>query len=55
MPPTCSGTSHKPAAASEKHGPDSKAFKKSMRRSLPGTGSLIFQTAAAILALVLSV
>jgi hypothetical protein len=37
------------------YGPDSEAFKKSMRRSLPGNGSLIFQTAVAILVLVLSV
>jgi hypothetical protein len=38
-----------------KYGPDSKAFKKSMRRSLPGNGSLIFQTAVAIFVLVVSV
>ena len=37
-----------------KHGPDSKAFKRTMRRSLPGNASLIFQTAVAILVLVLA-
>jgi hypothetical protein len=36
------------------HGADSKAFKKSMRRSLPRNTSLIFQTPVAILAFVLS-
>jgi hypothetical protein len=37
-----------------KHGADSEAFKKSMRRSLPGNTSLIFQTAVAILVLILA-
>jgi hypothetical protein len=37
-----------------KHGADSKSFKKSMRRSLPGNTSLIFQIPVAILAFVLS-
>ena len=37
-----------------KHGADSKAFKKSMRRSLPGNTSLIFQTAVAVLLFVVS-
>jgi hypothetical protein len=37
-----------------KHGADNDAFKKSMRRSLPGNTSLIFQTAVAILVLVLA-
>jgi hypothetical protein len=36
------------------HGADSKAFKKSMRRSLPGNTSLIFQTPVAILVFALS-
>jgi hypothetical protein len=35
-------------------GVDSKAFKKSMRRSLPGNTSLIFQTPVAIVAFVLA-
>jgi hypothetical protein len=37
-----------------KYGADSKAFKKSMRRSLPGNTSLIFQTPVAILVFALS-
>lgn len=37
------------------HGADSDAFRKSMRRSLPGNGSLIFQAAVAILVLLLAV
>jgi hypothetical protein len=37
------------------HGADSDAFKRSMRRSLPGNASLMFQTAVAILVLVLAV
>jgi hypothetical protein len=37
----------------QNHGVDSEAFKRSMRRSLPGNASLIFQTAVAILVLVL--
>jgi hypothetical protein len=37
-----------------KDGADSIAFKKSMRRSLPGNASLVFQTAVAILVLVLA-
>jgi hypothetical protein len=37
-----------------KNGPDSTAFKRSMRRSLPGNTSLIFQAAVAILVLVLA-
>jgi hypothetical protein len=36
-----------------KHGADSEAFKKSMRRSIPRNTSLIFQTAVAILVLIL--
>lgn len=36
-------------------GADSEAFKKSMRRSLPGNTSLIFQTAVAIVAFVLAI
>jgi hypothetical protein len=38
----------------QKHGADSKGFKSSMRRSLPGNTSLIFQTAVAVLLFVLS-
>jgi hypothetical protein len=37
-----------------KDGADSKPFKKSMRRSLPRNTSLIFQTAVAILVLILA-
>jgi hypothetical protein len=37
-----------------KHGADNEAFKKSMRRSLPGNTSLIFQTAVAVLVLALA-
>jgi hypothetical protein len=37
-----------------KHGADDEAFKRSMRRSLPGNTSLIFQTAVAIVVLALA-
>jgi hypothetical protein len=39
----------------QQHGADSEAFKRSMRRSLPGNTSLIFQTAVAIFVVAVAV
>jgi hypothetical protein len=51
----CCGTSRKLAVVSESMGAESDAFKRSMRRSLRGNTSLMFQAAVAILVLVLTV